>query len=513
MTATASNPLREGMSLRRAVDSAVIVVLGATGDLAGRKLMPALFNLARAGHLPARYAVLGYARRPKSDAEYRADTVAALHEFSRTKPTAEEAEAFLAHVYYQQGNLDDADHFAGLRERIEALEAQLGLSGSRLVYFAISPEHFRCAIDLLHTQRVIEPHREGPMHRIVVEKPFGEDLESARRLNREILSRFVERQVFRIDHYLGKETVQNILAFRFANSIFEPLWTSRHVESVQITVAEDVGMPGRRGQYFDKAGILRDIVQNHALQLLCLVAMEPPASLDAESLRDEKVRLLRAIPVMAPEEVRRHVVRGQYGAGSLMGKAVAGYREEEAVARDSVTETYVALRLQVRNWRWAGVPFLLRSGKRLPKRATEIAVVFKEPPHQIFRDVRIAPIQNTLVIRIQPDEGISLSFDAKRPGLSMELQPVKMDFRYGSSFGSPSPEAYERLLLEALAGDGSLFTRADEIELAWERISAIHDTWNADPPPADFPNYEAGTWGPADAERLVADLSHKWRRL
>lgn len=518
MSSSLPNPLREGAPPRKIVEPCCVVVLGATGDLSQRKLMPALFNLAREGYMPARFAIVGFARRAFSDDQYRKDVGTALSEFSRVKPaTPQEADAFLSHVYYQQGNLDSVEDFEGLRVRLESLEKELGLSSNRAVYFAIAPEYFTPAVRCIAASRVLERHDPmrdtgAPFARLILEKPFGTDLQSARELNKEVLSHFDEGQVFRIDHYLGKETVQNILAFRFANSIFEPLWSSRYVESVQITVAEEVGMPGRRAQYFDKAGMLRDVVQNHALQLLCLTAMEPPASLDAEALRDEKVRLLRSIPVLTPGQVNTMTVRSHYTAGSISGKPVPGYRDEELVPKDSVTETYVAWRMEVKNWRWAGVPFYIRAGKRLPKRATEIAILFKEPPHQIYHDASLDRLSNCLVMRIQPDEGISLSFGAKVPGLATELRPVKMDFRYGSSFGTSVPEAYERLLLDAMVGDSSLFTRADEIELAWKLVTAILDGWAAQKA-TDIPTYPAGTWGPQEANRLMEGLPHGWRRL
>ncbi|MBI1289728.1 glucose-6-phosphate dehydrogenase [bacterium] len=515
MTSTSINPLREGRSGRKPAEPCSIVVLGATGDLTGRKLIPALFNLFLDGHLPARFVIVGFARRPKSDAEFREDLYKDLCEFSRVKPRSrEEAEEFLAHVHYQQGNLDCSADFDGLRGRLESLEAERSLPANRLFYFAIAPEFFETVISLLQGAGLSQPaNPDRAWTRMIIEKPFGEDLASARELNRKVQSVFDESQVYRIDHYLGKETVQNLLAFRFANSIFEPLWSSRYIDHVQITMGEEVGMPGRRGQYFDKAGILRDVVQNHVLQLLCLTAMEPPASLDADSLRDEKVRVLRAIRTMSVEEVAESVVRGQYGAGSLRGKECLAYRAENQIEPDSVTETYVAWRLEVKNWRWAGVPFLLRAGKRLPKRATEIAVIFKHPPHQVFDIAPEFRLPNTLALRIQPDEGIAITFSAKQPGLLMNLQPVQMDFRYGTSFGSQSPEAYERLLLDGIVGDGSLFTRGDEVEEAWRLCTAILDGWKAMPRPTDFPNYDAGSWGPTAADRLTADLASGWRKL
>jgi glucose-6-phosphate 1-dehydrogenase len=510
-----TNPLREGQSGRKPAEPCTIVVLGATGDLTSRKLIPALYNLFRDGHMPARFVIVGFARRPKSDAEFRDDLYKDLCEFSRVKPRDRETtEEFLSAVHYQQGQLDQPGDFNALGDRLRTLEAERNLPPNRLFYFAIAPEFFEGVIAHLQNARLAQP--ENPTRcwtRMIIEKPFGEDLASARELNRKVQAVFDESQVYRIDHYLGKETVQNLMAFRFANSIFEPLWSSRYIDHVQITMAEEVGMPGRRGQYFDKAGILRDVVQNHVLQLLCLTAMEPPASLDADSLRDEKVRVLRAVRTMTVPEVAASVVRGQYGAGSLRGKECLAYRSENQIEPNSVTETYVAWRLEVKNWRWAGVPFLIRAGKRLPKRATEIAVVFKNPPHEVFDIAPEFKRPNTLALRIQPDEGIAFTFSAKQPGLTTNLQPVQMDFRYGNSFGAQSPEAYERLLLDGIVGDGSLFTRADEVEEAWRLCTAILDAWKELPRPTNLPNYDAGSWGPAEADRLTEDLAAGWRKL
>lgn len=508
-----NNPLREGLSTRRSAELCTIVVYGATGDLTARKLIPALYNLQLDGHMPSRYVIVAFARRPKSNEEFRDDLFEALKEHSRNRPASRsDAEEFLSRVHYFQGELDDAGAYQSLATRLGELEEEYNLPGKRLFYAAVSPEFFTDIIYNMQSAGLSRPEESKVWTRLIVEKPFGEDLETARELNRKLLSVFNERQLYRIDHYLGKETVQNLLAFRFSNAIFEPLWSSRYIDHVQITMAEEVGMPGRRGQYFDKAGITRDVVQNHVLQLLCLTAMEPPASLDANALRDEKVRVLRAIRTPSPEQVASNVIRGQYGTGSSRGRELAAYREENQIAPDSVTETYMAWRLEVKNWRWAGVPFLIRAGKRLPKRATEIAVIFKSPPHEIFSVQHDNRRPNTLALRIQPNEGISITFSAKQPGLATMLQPVQMDFRYGSSFGQESPEAYERLLLDAIIGDGSLFTRDDEVEEAWRLCTAVQEGWDSMPRP-EFSNYEAGTWGPAEADRLTADLVTGWRKL
>ncbi|MGE3819443.1 MAG: glucose-6-phosphate dehydrogenase, partial [Isosphaeraceae bacterium] len=382
-----------------------------------------------------------------------------------------------------------------------------------LFYLAVAPEFFGTILDQLGNAGLIHPrHQESPWSRVVIEKPFGHDLESAHQLNLAVSRVLGENQTYRIDHYLGKETVQNILALRFGNSIFEPIWNRRHVKAVQITVAEEVGMAGGRGAYYDTAGALRDMVQNHMMQLLCLVAMEPPVTLEADAVRNEKLKVLQALPAWSPEEVARHALRAQYTSGSIEGEEVAGYLQEKGVAADSKTGTYVAMRVTLNTWRWAGVPFFLRTGKRLPKRATEIAIQFHKPPTPLFESEADGTGANQLVLRIQPDEGASLTFEAKIPGSRRRLQEVRMDFRYGTSFAVPPPEAYERLLLDVMLGDPTLFTRTDEVESAWRFITRILDAWerpDAKPPAL----YAAGTWGPDEADALIAADGLTWRRL
>ncbi|HZN57097.1 MAG TPA: glucose-6-phosphate dehydrogenase [Planctomycetota bacterium] len=508
------NPFREGLTRRRTPEPCTIVLFGASGDLTQRKLLPALYNLAGEGLLPPKIGIIGFARRPKSDEQFRSEMAQAIQKHARRFEEGEPLwEEFSDSIVYHSASFEDAAGYASLAKKIEELERRLGLPPNRLFYLATAPEHFATIVRNLDAAGLVSDSRSGGAgwSRVVIEKPFGRDLESARALNRELYEALDERQIFRIDHYLGKETVQNLLALRFANGIFEPLWNQKYVEHVQITVAEDIGVEGRGG-YYDQAGVLRDMVQNHMLQVLSLVGMEPPAALEADAIRDEKVKVLRAVRRIRPREVDQSVVRGQYAEGSILGHAVPGYRQEEGVPADSRTETFVALLLHVENWRWAGVPFLLRSGKRLPKRASEVCIQFKKPPLHLFGDEAAGSVSpNALVINVQPDEGISLRFGAKVPGPDIELRPVKMDFRYGTSFGMPSPEAYERLLLDAMAGDSTLFTRRDEVEAAWTIVTDILEGWkqsNTEPYP-----YAAGTWGPEEAEKLVSRVEGSWRRL
>ncbi|MGH7790043.1 MAG: glucose-6-phosphate dehydrogenase [Candidatus Binatia bacterium] len=508
----------DGDALVRAEDPVTLVIFGASGDLSKRKLIPALYHLENAGHLPDRYAVIGFSRTPMSDAAYRESMRAALQERVGDQTVAADHKVVQA-LHYQAGDVSDPASFQGLKARVEQLERERNLPGHRLFYLSVAPTFFPVIVEQLAAAGLIRPC-DGPVwSRVILEKPFGHDLQSARELTATIRQYLDERQIYRIDHYLGKETVQNILSFRFGNSIFEPLFNRRYVDSVQITVGETLGMEGNRGAYYDSAGAIRDMVQNHMMQLFCLIAMEPPSALDADAVRDEKVKVLRSLQPMTPEEVAEWTVRGQYGVGERDGKIVPGYRQEKGVKPDSSTETFVALRTKLDNWRWAGVPFLLRSGKRLAAQVSEIGVRFKRPPMLFFREVAqqqgLAPAQpraNWLVLRIQPHEGISLSFACKRPGMVVRLDDVTMDFDYQDTFQTRSPEAYERLLLDALRGDASLFTRSDEVEYAWRFVTSLIDGWAAMPPPA-FPNYYPFTEGPDEVSRLLTGLSAKWRSL
>lgn len=507
-----TNPLRRGLIEDRTGDACAVVIFGASGDLTKRKLIPALYNLAISRSLPSGFAVVGVARREKTHDSFRAEMKEGVSSFSRRKPIDPAVWAdFERAVSYVRGSFDDPRTYVALREHLDQLAAERGTRKNCLFYLAVPPAEFGVIVKNLREAGLVAPaHREGPWSRVVIEKPFGHDLESSRELNDVIASAFDESQVFRIDHYLGKETVQNLLVFRFANSLFEPLWNREHVDHVQITVAEEIGVEGR-GKFYEQTGVTKDIVENHLMQLLCLTAMEPPISLSADAVRDEKVKVLRSLRPMERSLVQENVVRGQYARGFTRGEEVPGYREEPDVAKDSRVETFLAMRVFVDNWRWGGVPFYVRAGKRMARRVTEIAIQFKKVPHTLFRapDGGISP--NVLAMRIQPDEGIALRFTTKEPGQHTVLRDVAMDFRYGTAFGSNTPEAYERLLLDAMRGDATLFTRRDEVEDQWAFIDRVFEAWRAEansPPPT----YPAGSWGPEQADDLLARDGRRWRK-
>ena len=507
----ATNVLREGLRLERVPDPSVLVLFGATGDLAHRKVIPALYQLWRTNLLPHEFVLLAIGRRPYDDDAFRTEIRHSLEQFSRVLPMDEAAWAsFSERIRYQRLDFGDAAGFTDLATRLDEIDAEHGTRGNRCYYLATQPSQFAEIVGHLGRVGLDHETHDGGWRRIVIEKPFGHDLDSARRLNREVGKVFRESQVYRIDHYLGKETVRNLLVFRFANGIFEPLWNRRYVDHIQITVAESIGIENR-GSFYEETGASRDVLQNHLLQVVSLVAMEPPATFEADALRDEKVKVLRAMGTMPVDPVGG-VVRGQYGPGWVAANPVAGYREEAEVDPASETETFIAARLTIDDWRWSGVPFYVRTGKRLPKRSTEIAIQFREVPHRLFKDAATDPEPNLLAIRIQPDEGIMLRFGAKVPGLGMAIRPVTMDFTYGSAFSVDSPDAYETLILDALQGDASLFTRADEVEEAWSIVDPLVEAWASGPPP-DFPNYDAGTWGPPEADELLARDGRRWRRI
>lgn len=509
---TEANPLRQGLVDERLPEPCTIVIFGASGDLTKRKLVPALYTLAAERLLPSSVCIVGFARKDVSDAAFRDEMRVACETYARHRPLDPNVwDSFAQKLFFQVGDYDDAKSYQALEARLEALDTELGIPGNRVFYLSTPPSTFPVAVRRLGEAGLVDRETSKPFRRVIIEKPFGTDLATAQALNKEVLGVLDETSVYRIDHYLGKETVQNLMVLRFANGLFEPLWNNRYVDHVQITGAEALGIEGRGG-YFEQAGILRDMVQNHLFQVLAITAMEPPVSTNADDLRDEKVKVLKALRPIPEGRFDEFVVRGQYRAGTIAGRRQVGYQDEPGVTLGSRRETYVALRMFIDNWRWAGVPFYLRSAKAMPKKVTEVALVFREAPLRLFgeraRSAGQAP--NVLAIRIQPDEGVSLRFGAKVPGNTMEIQPVNMEFRYGTSFGQEPPEAYERLLLDCMLGDQALFTRGDEVEASWKWISRIHQAWESSP--TDVAAYEAGTWGPAEADRLLLRSGHQWRR-
>ncbi len=508
MTLRASeSPIHLGLGREGGADPCTVVIFGASGDLTRRKLVPALYNLHLDGLLPSAFAAVGVSRGEISDQAFADSLREGVEAHSRRALSGDVWQEFESGISCVAAGTPEG--YRRLAEHLDALDRERGTGGNRLFYLATPPSAFTRIIEGLGGVGLNKPGKDGGWSRIVLEKPIGRDLESARMLNRAVNRVFDERHVYRIDHYLGKETVQNLLVFRFANSIFEPLWNQKYVDHVQLTVSESIGVEGRGG-YYEESGTTRDMVQNHMFQLLCLTAMEPPVSLDADAIRDEKVKVLQALRPVGPEQVRESTIRAQYAGGTAGGKRVLGYKEEPNVAPDSHTETFVAIRLHVDNWRWAGVPFYLRAGKRLSKRVTEIALQFRDVPHRLFAG-DLQP--NTLTMRIQPDEGITLKIDSKVPGSKPEIRPVAMEFRYRTSFDDQPPEAYERLILDAILGDSTLFIRRDEVEAAWSYIDSLMTVWNSDRDRMALPEYESGSCGPAEADELLKRGGCGWRDL
>jgi glucose-6-phosphate 1-dehydrogenase len=488
-------------------DPCAIVMFGASGDLARRKLLPALFDLEVHSCLAPRFKLLGFARSEMTDDEFRRSIGDALPKAE--KNDSGKHQEFLSHLHYFRGQYDDPESFTRLGEQLEKFDHEGQLQGNRLFYLATPPDVYPHIIEQLGKAGLANPKGGKSWTRIIIEKPFGHDLTSAKELNQQVLQVFEEAQVYRIDHYLGKETVQNLLVFRFGNGIFEPIWNRNYVDSVQITAAEQLGVE-RRAAFYEHAGALRDMIQSHVLQLTSLVSMEAPPAFDATAVRNEKIKILQSMRPLNKETVGKSVVRGQYGPGTIDGKAVPGYRQEPGVNPNSATETFVALKLFVDNWRWSGVPFFLRSGKRMAQATTEIAIQFKRAPHLVFQGESVQ--SNSLVLNIQPDEGISLSFGAKAPGNQMHITPVTMDFKYRQAFGAGSREAYATLINDCIRGDATLFDRADSVEAAWSLVDPILESWQTSPPPS-FPNYASGSEGPRESFELVQAEGRQWRPL
>ena len=503
------NPLLDGLRIEPTPSPTALIIFGASGDLTRRKLLPAIYHLSRGQRLPARFTVVGIARTEMTDDQFRQQFHDSLKEFAGVAKPDDVSSALARRLFYVHGEMDDPALYRNLLAKVQACGAPDGM----LFYLAIPPEVVGPVADQLATAGLTTAPGADAWRRVIVEKPFGSDLDSARALNQRLHKYLDEPQIFRIDHYLGKETVQNLLVFRFANGMFEPVWNRRYIDHVQITAAETVGVE-RRAAYYERAGALRDMVQNHLMQVLALVAMEPPIAFSAENVRDRKLDVILSMqPFVNDRDDADHVVRAQYVAGWVNGAPVSGYRQEEGVNPASTTDTYVALRAYLDSWRWAGVPFYLRTGKRLPKRSTEIAIQFRKPPLHIFSRVSPTPIApNLLIVNVQPDEGISLRFEAKLPGTRMQLAPVMMNFRYGSAFGRAVPEAYETLLLDAMLGDATLFARHDFVEASWALITPVHEAF-ARAKASEIPTYEAGDWGPHEADALIAADGRRWRTL
>jgi glucose-6-phosphate 1-dehydrogenase len=511
MALTEAQPVTTGQPIGRPGDPCVMVIFGAAGDLTRRKLIPALYNLAKYQLLSREFAVVGIARSAMSTEDYRQKLTEDMKEFATSPIEPDLWEWFVRRIHYMQGNFGDKEMYPKLKDTLAKVDDEHSTHGNYFYYLATSPDYFGPIVEQLGENGLMS---EDSQHwrRVIIEKPFGHDLESAKELNKQLLKVADEKQIYRIDHYLGKETVQNILAFRFANGIFEPIWNRRYIDHIQISVAETVGVE-QRGGYYDNAGAMRDMVPNHIMQLITLTAMEPPVSFKADAVRDEQSKILHAIQPLSSEDVLSKTVRGQYGEGVINGQRVPAYRAEPGVPPDSRTETFVAMKLQIDNWRWADVPFYLRTGKRLPARNTHVVIQFRRAPFVLFRDTPVENLMpNQLVLHIQPEEGISLRFAAKAPGPVMRLGGVDMNFEYADYFGQQPSTGYERLLHDCMIGDATLFQRADMVEAGWNVVSPVMDVWKA-LPPRNFPNYASGTWGPKEADELLERDGRRWRNF